>query len=137
LLQYLIFAVIKIALLLFILLTAVAYIVLMERKVIARMQNRWGPNRVGPFGLLQPLADGIKFILKEDIIPDSVYKPLYIAAPMIALTLSLISISIIPFGGEYTIGSYHIPMQRTAFWNGNGIQYINIGLRIILGMTWM
>ena len=95
-LQYLIFAVIKIALLLFILLTAVAYIVLMERKVIARMQNRWGPNRVGPFGLLQPLADGIKFILKEDIIPDSVYKPLYIAAPMIALTLSLISISIIP-----------------------------------------
>ena len=135
LLQYIIFAVIKIALLLFILLTAVAYIVLMERKVIARMQNRWGPNRVGPFGLLQPLADGIKFILKEDIIPDSVYKPLYIAAPMIALILSLISISIIPFGGDWHIGKYHIPLQTSAFWNGSGIQDINIGLLIILGIT--
>jgi len=96
--HYIIFAVIKLAILLWLLLTAVAYIVLMERKVIARMQNRWGPTRVGPFGLLQPLADGIKFILKEDLIPDNVYKPLYIAAPMIALILSLISIAIIPFG---------------------------------------
>ncbi|PYY11220.1 MAG: NADH-quinone oxidoreductase subunit NuoH [Acidobacteria bacterium] len=135
LIQYIAFAVIKIALLLFILLTAVAYIVLMERKVIARMQNRWGPNRVGPFGLLQPLADGIKFILKEDIIPDSVYKPLYIAAPMIALILSLISISIIPFGGDWYVAGYHIPLQTAAFWTGSGIQDINIGLLIILGIT--
>jgi len=135
LIEYIIFAVIKIALLLFILLTAVAYIVLMERKVIARMQNRWGPNRVGPFGLLQPLADGIKFILKEDIIPDSVYKPLYIAAPMIALILSLISISIIPFGGEWDVAGYHIPLQTSAFSTGSGIQDINIGLLIILGIT--
>jgi len=133
--HYIIFAVIKIALLLFILLTAVAYIVLMERKVIARMQNRWGPNRVGPFGLLQPLADGIKFILKEDIIPDSVFKPLYIAAPMIALILSLVSISLIPFGGDWKIAGYHIPLETTAFWNGTGIQDINIGLLIILGIT--
>jgi NADH-quinone oxidoreductase subunit H len=133
--HYIIFAIVKIALLLFILLTAVAYIVLMERKVIARMQNRWGPNRVGPFGLLQPLADGIKFILKEDIIPDNVYKPLYIAAPMIALILSLVSISLIPFGGDWKIAGYHIPLEATAFWNGAGIQDINIGLLIILGIT--
>src|SRR5690349_1144655 len=133
--HYILFAVIKLAILLWLLLTAVAYIVLMERKVIARMQNRWGPTRVGPFGLLQPLADGIKFILKEDVIPDSVYKPLYIAAPMIALILSLISISIIPFGGAWTIEGYHIPLQTTAFWNGSGIQDINIGLLIILGIT--
>src|SRR5437868_11373526 len=107
----------------------------MERKVIARMQNRWGPNRVGPFGLLQPLADGIKFILKEDIIPDSVYKPLYIAAPMIALILSLISISLIPFGGAWKVGNYRVPLETTAFWNGAHIQDINIGLLIILGIT--
>ena len=133
--HYIIFAVIKLAILLWLLLTAVAYIVLMERKVIARMQNRWGPTRVGPFGLLQPLADGIKFILKEDVVPDSVYKPLYIAAPMIALILSLISISIIPFGGAWNLDGYHIPLQTTAFWTGAGIQDINIGLLIILGIT--
>ncbi|HKT22993.1 MAG TPA: complex I subunit 1 family protein, partial [Terriglobales bacterium] len=133
--HYIIFAVIKLAILLWLLLTAVAYIVLMERKVIARMQNRWGPTRVGPFGLLQPLADGIKFILKEDVVPDSVYKPLYIAAPMIALILSLISISIIPFGGNWNLGGYNIPLQMTAFWTGAGIQDINIGLLIILGIT--
>ena len=133
--QYIIFAVIKLAILLWLLLTAVAYIVLMERKVIARMQNRWGPTRVGPFGLLQPLADGIKFILKEDVIPDSVNKPLYVAAPMIALILSLISIAIIPFGPAWNIGDYKIPLQTTAFWNGAAIQDINIGLLIILGIT--
>ena len=133
--EYIIFAVIKIALLLFILLTAVAYIVLLERKVIARMQNRWGPNRVGPFGLLQPLADGIKFILKEDIIPDGVYKPLYVAAPMIALILSLVSISVIPFGGVWKLGNYRVPLETTGFWNGAHVQDINIGLLIILGIT--
>src|SRR5579872_4213758 len=98
----------------------------MERKVIARMQNRWGPTRVGPFGLLQPLADGIKFILKEDVIPDSVNKPLYIAAPMIALILSLISISLIPFGGEWKVAGYQVPLESTAFSSGAGIQDINI-----------
>jgi NADH-quinone oxidoreductase subunit H len=133
--HYIIFAVIKMLLLLFLLLTAVAYIVLMERKVIARMQNRWGPTRVGPFGLLQPLADGAKFILKEDVIPDSVNKPLYIAAPMIALILALLSISLIPFGGQWTLGGFHVALGMTAFWNGTGIQDINISLLIILGIT--
>jgi NADH-quinone oxidoreductase subunit H len=135
LLPYIIFAIIKIALLLFILLTAVAYTTLLERKVIAHMQNRWGPTRVGPFGLLQPLADGLKFILKEDVIPDNVYKPLYLAAPIIALVLSLLSISIIPFGGEWDILGYHVPLQTTALWSASGIQDINIGLLIILGIT--
>jgi NADH-quinone oxidoreductase subunit H len=132
---YIIFAIIKLAIVLFLLLTAVAYIVLMERKVVARMQNRWGPNRVGPFGLLQPLADGAKFIFKEDVIPDSVYKPLYIAAPMIALILALTSISLIPFGENWKIAGYHVPLEITAFWNGSGTQDINIGLLIILGIT--
>ena len=132
---YLVAAIIKILIVIWVLLTAVAYIVLMERKVVARMQNRWGPTRVGPFGLLQPLADGVKFIFKEDVIPDSVYKPLYIAAPMIALIVSLISISLIPFGWKWNVGGYQVPLEITGFWTGNGIQDINIGLLIILGVT--
>src|SRR3989441_2095000 len=82
-------SVIKSAIALFVLLTAVAYTVWLERKVIGHIQNRWGPTRVGPFGLLQPLADGIKFLFKEDLTPPHVYKPLYIAAPMLAVALAL------------------------------------------------
>jgi NADH-quinone oxidoreductase subunit H len=118
--------VIKIVIALFVLLTAVAYTVLAERKVVARMQNRWGPTRVGPFGFLQPLADGIKFILKEDITPTQVYKPLYIAAPMLSLTLALMAIAVIPIGPWVTVGSTSTPLQITD---------VNIGLLIILGLT--
>ena len=67
-LQFVLISAAKSVVVIFILLTAVAYAVWLERKVVGRMQNRWGPTRVGPFGLLQPLADGLKFILKEDII---------------------------------------------------------------------
>ena len=66
---FLLLTILKIAVVLVITLTAVAYTVLLERKVLGRMQNRWGPSRVGPFGLLQPLADGIKLFLKEDLMP--------------------------------------------------------------------
>ena len=74
---YIVVSIIKIVLVVFVLLTAVAYTVLMERKVVGHMQNRWGPSRVGPFGIWQPLADGLKFIFKEDLRPPYVYKPLY------------------------------------------------------------
>ena len=63
--DFIIVSVIKIVLALFVLLTAVAYTVWLERKVVGHMQNRWGPTRVGPFGLLQPLADGVKFLLRK------------------------------------------------------------------------
>src|SRR4051794_23503001 len=106
-------AFVKIALFLFVLLTAVAYVVLAERKIVGRMQNRWGPTRVGPFGLLQPLADGLKFILKEDIIPTSVYRPLYIAAPMISLVFSLVAIAVIPIGETVTVAGQTTPLQIT------------------------
>src|SRR5690349_22968571 len=95
---FILVSLIKIILVLFVLLTAVAYTVWLERKVVGHMQNRWGPTRVGPFGLLQPLADGLKFILKEDITPPHVYKPLYILAPMLAVVFALTSISVIPIG---------------------------------------
>ena len=132
-LPYILIAVIKIALMLFIVLTAVAYIVWLERKVVGRIQNRWGPTRVGPFGLLQPAADGIKFILKEDLTPPHVYKPLFIAAPLIAVVFALSSIALIPFGNNIHLFGYDIPMQITGAGGGD----INTGLLIILGITSM
>src|SRR6202166_2404392 len=103
-------------------LTGVAYTTWLERKVIGRIQNRWGPTRVGPFGLLQPLADGVKFLFKEDLTPPHVYKPLYIAAPMIALIFALTSISVIPVGNSITIGGITTPLQITD---------VNIGLLVV------
>ena len=132
---YIIVAVIKILLVVFIMLTGVAYTTLLERKVVARIQNRWGPTRVGPFGLLQPLADGVKFILKEDLVPSSVHKGLYLLAPMLALAMSLISIAIIPFGESITIAGKTIPFQITGIHGPEGLSDINIGLLIILGAT--
>ncbi len=77
---------------------AVAYLILVERKIAAWSQDRIGPNRAGPFGLLQPLADGAKMLLKEDVIPSYVTKPLYILAPIIAIIASMIAFAVIPFG---------------------------------------
>jgi NADH-quinone oxidoreductase subunit H len=84
----------------FIFLTAVAYTVLLERKLVGRIQNRWGPSRVGPFGLLQPLADGLKLFLKEDLMPSAVFRPIYVLAPIIALSCALISLAVIPYGKD-------------------------------------
>jgi NADH-quinone oxidoreductase subunit H len=123
---FIIISVIKIVIALFVLLTAVAYTVWLERKVVGHIQNRWGPTRVGPFGLLQPLADGLKFIFKEDLTPPHVYKPLYIAAPMIALIFALTSISVIPIGNWVSVDGFSTPLQITD---------VNIGLLIILGVT--
>jgi len=90
--------VIKIVLLLFIVLTVNAYLTWFERKVVALMQSRVGPHRVGPHGLLQPAADGLKFLFKEDAMPAGVDKFVYLLAPFLALTLSLASLAVIPFG---------------------------------------
>jgi NADH-quinone oxidoreductase subunit H len=122
---FLLLTVLKIAVVLVITLTAVAYTVLLERKVLGRMQNRWGPSRVGPFGLLQPLADGIKLFLKEDMMPTSVERFLFVLAPIIALACALISISVVPFGQETM---YHgVDLFEIA--------NLNIGLLVILGVT--
>ena len=123
---FILVSVIKIALVLFVLLTAVAYTVWLERKVVGHIQNRWGPTRVGPFGLLQPAADGIKFLFKEDLTPPHVYKPLYIAAPMIAVIFAVTSIAVIPFGNWVQIGRLPIPLQITD---------VNIGLLVVLAIT--
>src|SRR6202171_5115881 len=84
----------------FIVLTVNAYLTWFERKVVAHIQSRWGPHRVGPHGLLQPLADGLKFLFKEDPTPAGVDRFVYFLAPLLALALALTSIAIIPFGPD-------------------------------------
>jgi NADH-quinone oxidoreductase subunit H len=123
---FILVSLVKIALALFVLLTAVAYIVWLERKVVGRIQNRWGPTRVGPFGLLQPMADGVKFLFKEDLTPPHVYRPLYIASPIIAVVFALTSIAVIPVGNWVSIGPISTSLQ---------IADVNIGLLIVLGIT--
>ena len=122
---FLLLSVVKIAVVLVVLLTCVAYTVLLERKVVGRIQNRFGPSRVGPFGLLQPLADGAKLFLKEDIMPAEVYRPLYILAPVIALACALLSIAVVPFGAN--IQFHGVDLFEIAD--------LNIGLLIILAVT--
>jgi NADH-quinone oxidoreductase subunit H len=74
------------------------YLTLLERKIVARIQDRWGPNRVGPWGLLQPVADGIKMILKEDITPAAADRVLHLLAPIIVVIPALMMFSVLPFG---------------------------------------
>jgi NADH-quinone oxidoreductase subunit H len=126
---FLLISIIKIAVVLVITLTAVAYTVLLERKVLGRLQNRWGPSRVGPFGLLQPLTDGIKLFLKEDLMPLAVERPLFILAPLIALSCALVSISMVPFGHQTFI---NVKGTKVDLFQ---ISDVNIGLLVILGIT--
>jgi NADH-quinone oxidoreductase subunit H len=94
---------IKIACVLGVMLTIVAYTVLLERRVCAWMQDRIGPNRVGPFGLLQPLADFGKLVLTEDVLPWHVHKIYYTLAPAITMMPALIAIAVIPWGSQLPI----------------------------------
>src|SRR6202522_3107420 len=122
---FLLLSILKVAVVLVLTLMTVAYTVLLERKLLGRIQNRWGPSRVGPFGLMQPLADGIKLFLKEDLMPVASERLLFIAAPIIALTCALISIAVVPFGGMQTVQG--VEMFQVAD--------LNIGLLVILGIT--
>ena len=126
-LQFFLWSLLKVVVVTVVMLLGVAYTVLLERKLVGRIQNRWGPSRVGPFGLLQPLVDGAKSFLKEDIIPTGVYKPLYLLAPILALSCALISIGVVPFGnpGVTGPGGFHYFQ----------IADVNIGLLVVLGIT--
>lgn len=100
------------AIFVFLLLTVLVAI-LVERKVLGRMQMRFGPNRVGPFGLLQSLADGVKLALKEGLIPAGVDKPLYLLAPVIAVIPAIMAFAVIPMGGLVSVFGHTTPLQLT------------------------
>ncbi|MEP7147179.1 MAG: NADH-quinone oxidoreductase subunit NuoH [bacterium] len=116
----------KIGIVHIVLLTAVAYTVYAERRVSAFIQNRIGPNRVGPAGLLQPLVDIIKLLLKEDIVPANANKFMHSLAPAISVIVALSTFAVIPFGNTITIGDTVIKLQ---------IASVNIGILYFLAMT--
>ena len=102
----------------FIVLTGFAYTTLLERKFIAWFQQRVGPNRVGPFGLLQPLADGVKLIFKEDIIPSGADRPVYLIAPLLKTVPTLIVLAVIPLGPDLLIPWFDGMWYQRAAWLG-------------------
>jgi NADH-quinone oxidoreductase subunit H len=125
---YIVITLIKIAIVAAVLLTVLAYLQWVERKVIAHAQVRMGPSRVGPHGLLQPLADVIKLITKEGVMPPHVNKFFYLLAPFLAVFMALVSISVIPFGTQVTVGPYTTMMQLTD---------VNVGILVILAISSM
>src|SRR6201995_2095418 len=87
--------------------------IVFERKVVGRMQNRIGPNRVGPWGILQSLADGVKLALKEDIIPLLADKPVYFLAPILSAVPAFVAFSVMPFGPQVSLFGHHTALQLT------------------------
>jgi NADH-quinone oxidoreductase subunit H len=117
---------IKIAIVFGVFMTTLAYLQWIERKVLGHIQSRTGPLRVGPHGLLQPLADVFKLLTKEDLLPPYVNRFFYLLAPFIAVCLALISISIVPFGPEVNIGGVRTFLQ---------ISDLNVGILFILAIS--
>lgn len=97
-----------------------------ERRVSAFMQDRVGPNRVGPKGVLQPIADGIKFLMKEDLVPGRVDKPIFILAPAILLIPALMTFAVIPFGSPINLFGREIALQ---------VADVNVGILYVLALT--
>src|SRR5215510_6697086 len=118
--------IIKTVVILFVLVTAVAYLTLMERKVMGFIQLRVGPNRVGPWGLLQPAADGLKMIFKEDIIPLQANQWLYLLAPALSLIPALMTFIVIPYGSGITPFGHRVELYVTR---------MNVGLLYVLALT--
>jgi len=126
--SFIVITLIKVVVVFAVLMTTLLYLQWVERKVIAHIQVRPGPYRVGPHGLLQPIADVIKLMTKEDLIPPYVNKPMYLAAPFIAMTMALLPISVIPFGPMIEVGGYRTWMQLTD---------LNIGVLFVLAVSSM
>src|SRR6516225_6080094 len=101
----------KVAIVFLFLLLTTMFMIWAERRVIGRMQNRPGPNRAGPFGLLQPIADALKLPLKEDIIPRGSDRLIFILAPILSAAVAFVGFSIIPVGPEVSIFHHYTPLQ--------------------------
>ena len=131
-------SVLKIAVVMGVLLTCVAYTVLLERKVLGFIQLRYGPNRVGPWGLLQPLADALKLLFKEDFTPPGANKYLFIMAPVITAGAAFLPFAVIPFAGtilppEFTFYGYKIDLTVAAL-NQGVVADTNVGLLYIFAV---
>jgi len=123
---YLLISVVKVLIVFTAMLLIVAYMTLMERKVLGHMQVRFGPNRVGPFGLLQPVADGIKLFFKEDIIVPFANRIIYILAPAVIVITALVSFAVIPFGDSIKIMGQSIDLV---------VADVNVGLLYLFAVS--
>lgn len=123
---FLIESVVKVVVVFGVLMLMVAYTTWLERRVLGRVQVRRGPNRVGPFGLLQPIADGIKGFFKEDIVPANADKAAYVLAPALSIVPAILIVSVIPFGESVTLLGREIPLR---------VADINVALLFILGLA--
>ena len=117
---------VKMAVMLGVALGLAAYMILLERKLLGRFQVRYGPNRVGPFGLLQPVADGLKMLLKEDIIPDGVDRRIFLVAPAVVAGTALFAFVVVPFGPTLTLYGHAVPQV---------IVDTDVGLLVVLGLS--
>jgi len=126
LLVTLVLILVKLALVFGVILTMAAYIVLAERKLLGRMQLRYGPNRVGPFGLMQPLADLIKMLTKEDVCPAHADKWLFMISPGLAAVTALLAFAVVPFGPPLTLFGQTVPMV---------VCDLNVGVLYFLGLS--
>ncbi len=125
---YIILSLIKLLIVVLILMHTLAYLQWVERKVIAHVQLRVGPRRVGPHGLLQPLADVIKLVTKEGMLPSHVNTVFYFLAPFLAVLFALIPMCLIPYGGDINVLGVHTTMQVTD---------VSIGVLLVLGLSGM
>ncbi|RJP28485.1 MAG: NADH-quinone oxidoreductase subunit NuoH [Candidatus Omnitrophota bacterium] len=121
------YSIVKIAILFPLVMLSVAYLTWLERKLLGRFQQRLGPHRVGPFGLLQPIADGVKLFFKEDIIPTNADRILFILAPVLSMACALMAIAVIPFGPSFQLFGYDLGRVQIAD--------VNVGLLYIFGIT--
>jgi len=120
----------------FVLLT-VAYATYAERKIIGHMQVRIGPNRVGPIGLLQPIADGLKLFFKEEIVPTEASKFAFLVAPLVALVPAFITFAAVPFGSTIEVMGYKVPLQIAAYYDTElgKVVDLNVGVLYVIAMT--
>jgi NADH-quinone oxidoreductase subunit H len=122
----LIILMVKLSVVLLALLLLAAYLVWVERKFLARLQIRYGPNRAGKFGLLQPIADSIKMLIKEDIVPAAADRFIFLLAPAVVATTALMMFAVVPFGSHLTLGGRQIPLVITD---------LNVGLLYLFALS--
>jgi NADH-quinone oxidoreductase subunit H len=116
----------KLGVVLLVLLLLAAYLVWLERKFLARLQIRYGPNRAGKFGLLQPIADSIKMLTKEDIVPAAADRFIFLLAPAVVATTALMMFAVVPFGNDLTLFGKKVPLVITD---------LNVGLLYVFALS--